>query len=450
MSKPPSLHRMMALALALTMASTLLMAGALFGYRLYCVGSEARSLRLHTLTSTVAVAAAHAASWPEDRQDAMWSALTAREPELVAVRLLDHAGSILFERGDTGIFEGEPAKAWPGRSSGFTQWRGLAVRTSDRVGGVSVGLLPLRDPIAAFGGGACLVGLADGSPSGAAMREAWILFVSLLGLGAAGMLLGGALLKIHLLLPLRQLSDHVVQTLQCGEGPTLPTDRDDEIGRLARVFQEMQKGLREWRTRATRLEYTMDRRVSVETRRIQSQLKHVERKAWTDPLTGLGNRRLFDEKIDEIFTAQQEAGKDLAVVMIDLDHFKQLNDQLGHSAGDDLLHFAGELLRQCLRVNDLAIRLGGDEFLLILPSSSSGDAAAVAQRLVRLFSQRALLINSIPKPSMSAGVASMWQTRAETAATLIRYADESLYQAKRAGKGCVIVHEPVEEPAQWL
>lgn len=443
-----SLRRVIVLSLLLTVASMVLMAGALFSYQLYRSAGHAGSMRLRSVAAVVSGVVADAASLPPERQDAVWAALTAREPSLRGVQLRDFSGAVVLTRGDEKLFEGVAPNTLANQSE-YAELKGSR-GASPAPAGVSIGLMPMREPVGSFRGGTCFVAMTRISPSQADLREAFQCLMALVGMGIAGVVMGAAVLRRYVLLPLRALSEKVRLAAQSGESPDLPVDRGDEIGLLAVAMQELQGRAREWRTRATRLEYTIDRRVNAETRRIHSQLRNVERKAWTDPLTGLGNRRLFDEKIDDIFAAQQRAGRDLAVVMIDVDHFKQLNDTLGHAAGDEILHFIGELLQQCLREHDLAIRLGGDEFLLILPGSSAADAAAVSQRLIRLFAQRAQLINSTPRPSMSAGVASMWQTRSETAAALVRYGDEALYAAKRSGKGRVYVHEPVEESPMTL
>jgi diguanylate cyclase (GGDEF)-like protein len=120
--------------------------------------------------------------------------------------------------------------------------------------------------------------------------------------------------------------------------------------------------------------------------------------------------------------------------MIDLDHFKKVNDTLGHAAGDTLLQFVGQLLRECLRENDFAIRYGGDEFLLILPGVSVDNALRLIRRIMAMFAQRAKMIAPIdPPPTMSAGVASIRHSQPATPGDLLEAADEALYGAKHRG-----------------
>jgi len=193
------------------------------------------------------------------------------------------------------------------------------------------------------------------------------------------------------------------------------------------------------RVRASQLERLADTRIAAETKRMARELRQVEKKIATDPLTNLGNRQLLMDRFAEVVETQKRAGQDLSVILIDVDHFKEVNDTLGHKAGDELLVFVGELLQQCLREHDIAVRYGGDEFLLILPSVSLTNAAAVAERTLRLFAQQARVLSVQPKPSMSAGVASLIAHLPSSAEELLEMADHALYEAKKAGKSQVRV-----------
>jgi diguanylate cyclase (GGDEF)-like protein len=141
-----------------------------------------------------------------------------------------------------------------------------------------------------------------------------------------------------------------------------------------------------------------------------------------------------------VFAQVREAGDDLALIMIDVDYFKSLNDTLGHRAGDEVIRFVGELLRQCVREEDLAIRYGGDEFLLVLPGLNAAMATKVADRIVKLFGQQARLLAVEPKPGMSAGVASLKEHRPGNPPAFLQMADQALYQAKKLGKARVCVY----------
>ena len=169
------------------------------------------------------------------------------------------------------------------------------------------------------------------------------------------------------------------------------------------------------------------------------KLRRAKDEATVDPLTGLRNRSLLDTQLDMVFAACRSADQDLSAVMLDVDNFKPLNDTFGHAAGDDLLRFLGDLLRGSLRPADHAVRVGGDEFLLILPETSAAEAAFVTDRLVRLFGQHAASAGGARPVSLSAGVASLKKHKPDSAWNLIELADKALYEAKRGGKNEVCI-----------
>lgn len=274
-----------------------------------------------------------------------------------------------------------------------------------------------------------------------AWREMGFFSAVLAGVSLVGTAIGFLWMRGRVLTPLTELAGQVRQaSLIADPGiPDVLAGREDEIGATARAIAEMRQELNEWRGKASQLERSVDHRVAAETQKITRELRQVERKAFVDPLTRLGNRRLLLDKFSEIFAAQKKAGRDLSVILIDVDHFKEVNDTLGHKAGDELLVFVGELLEQCLREQDLAIRYGGDEFLLILPSVNVSNAASVAERTMRLFAQQARVLAVQPKPSMSAGVASLLAHHPDSSEQLLEMADQALYEAKRTGKSQVRV-----------
>ncbi|HWL95659.1 MAG TPA: GGDEF domain-containing protein, partial [Phycisphaerae bacterium] len=168
---------------------------------------------------------------------------------------------------------------------------------------------------------------------------------------------------------------------------------------------------------------------------IMRDLTRVRKEAWIDPLTGIHNRRFLEEKYPEMYETQRAAGRDLSLVMIDLDNFKRLNDTKGHAAGDSVLAFVGDLLRQCLRGDDCAVRYGGDEFVVILPGVCADNAKILAERLLSLFNQHAkTMFSGEASVSMTAGIAGMRQNEPRSASELLACADDALLAAKQAGK----------------
>ena len=156
----------------------------------------------------------------------------------------------------------------------------------------------------------------------------------------------------------------------------------------------------------------------------------VQRQAYHDPLTGLANRALFEDAFARQLALSERAGSPFAVLAIDLDEFKAVNDQLGHAAGDAVLREAAQRITGTLRASDLAARMGGDEFSVLLADSSRDDAVQTAERLVAVLSQP---YPGVSTPvSASVGIA-VYHAQAKPA-NLLDMADRALYQAKGAGK----------------
>ena len=165
---------------------------------------------------------------------------------------------------------------------------------------------------------------------------------------------------------------------------------------------------------------------AIEAARALEQMRDL---AELDPLTGLRNRRGFEHGLDS------RRGP-LALVICDLDHFKRVNDTLGHPAGDDVLRRFADLLRACTREDDAAIRLGGEEFALVLSGVGERDALAVAERLRR---EVAVEFRDFPVPiSVSVGIAD--STPCDGAESLVRAANRALFAAKRLGRDRCVVH----------
>jgi diguanylate cyclase (GGDEF)-like protein/PAS domain S-box-containing protein len=163
----------------------------------------------------------------------------------------------------------------------------------------------------------------------------------------------------------------------------------------------------------------------------ERRLVHLTR---IDALTGVANRAGFELRLDEAITRSRATGALVALMYLDIDNFKQINDQHGHQAGDALLRaFAGRL-SQTLRSSDTVTRLGGDEFTVIMDGLSKPDVAAtVATKIIRAMEAPFVVEQQSIKVTTSIGLA-FCQGGAMTAETLVRQADEMLYQAKRAGR----------------
>ena len=162
----------------------------------------------------------------------------------------------------------------------------------------------------------------------------------------------------------------------------------------------------------------------------------LSRVATVDELTGLGNRRLLVQQLDHEIERARRQQQPLSVAMVDIDHFKQLNDSYGHVAGDAALRHFADLLRDSLRGSDLVGRWGGEEFLLLLPDTAVDAALTTLNRLLdQIRHQPFAAENHAISLSASAGVTQF--STDEGAEATIKRADTALYRAKAAGRGCV-------------
>ncbi|WP_304350698.1 sensor domain-containing diguanylate cyclase [Comamonas testosteroni] len=157
----------------------------------------------------------------------------------------------------------------------------------------------------------------------------------------------------------------------------------------------------------------------------------------TDPLTKLGNRRSLEAALQNLEASSQF----FSVVSIDIDHFKKVNDTFGHDVGDIVLRDLAKQMRLVSRADDLPCRIGGEEFLIVLPRASENTAAQVAERLRKQVEET--VFEGVGHITISLGVAS-WPNSSSDIPTVIKYADEMLYKAKREGRNRVAVYRQSE------
>jgi diguanylate cyclase (GGDEF)-like protein len=164
-----------------------------------------------------------------------------------------------------------------------------------------------------------------------------------------------------------------------------------------------------------------------------------------DALTRIYNRHYFDGRLSEEVQRQRRYQYDLSLLLLDLDHFKRINDVFGHQAGDMVLKEVGQVLLDGMRATDFAARYGGEEFVIILPHISKDQAARTAERLRRKVASRVFRHGGKDlRVTASVGVASLSSGSLETGAELLRRADEALYRAKAEGRDRVVVHGEAE------
>ncbi len=166
-----------------------------------------------------------------------------------------------------------------------------------------------------------------------------------------------------------------------------------------------------------------------------------------DALTGLANRRAFEEALQREVARARRTGAALAVVALDIDHFKRVNDTLGHAAGDVVLAEVAARAQRALRAEDLLARIGGEELAALLPGATLAAAADVAERIRRAVGDSAVAVEATAVGvTVSLGCAALTADEREGAALLAR-ADARLYDAKRGGRDRVVSAPPGDAPA---
>jgi two-component system cell cycle response regulator len=175
------------------------------------------------------------------------------------------------------------------------------------------------------------------------------------------------------------------------------------------------------------------------TERLRDNVQLSIEMAITDALTGLFNRRYMESHLDTLVEQAAARGKPLTVLVLDIDHFKAVNDTYGHDAGDDVLREFAIRIRKSIRGIDLACRCGGEEFVVVMPETDMAVATMVAERLRRRIAGEPFLIQQGARAievTISIGIAALG--RHDSAAGILKRADQALYRAKREGRNRVV------------
>jgi diguanylate cyclase (GGDEF)-like protein len=164
-----------------------------------------------------------------------------------------------------------------------------------------------------------------------------------------------------------------------------------------------------------------------------------------DPLTGLYNRRYLEESLNRELQRAKRAGRNLSLVMLDLDHFKHFNDTFGHQVGDILLKEVAGVIKSRVRAGDLACRYGGEEFSLIVADADTEGTHKCVESIREAVKHLSIYNRgqTLGTITVSAGIAT-YPAHSANSEDLIRAADEALYRAKKAGRDCISVCEPLE------
>jgi diguanylate cyclase (GGDEF)-like protein len=184
-----------------------------------------------------------------------------------------------------------------------------------------------------------------------------------------------------------------------------------------------------------------ERRLQTSQIELESANARLRELARTDPLTGLANRRVFEERFAVAFVIARRNYRPLSVMFLDIDNFKRYNDAFGHTAGDSILIRVAQILSQTVRASDLAVRYGGEEFVLLMPETEEEQGMVLAERILQAIRADDLGYGSI---TLSAGVAAL-QDEMLKPKDLLRLADAALYEAKHTGKDRVVGHSRLSQ-----
>jgi diguanylate cyclase (GGDEF)-like protein len=201
---------------------------------------------------------------------------------------------------------------------------------------------------------------------------------------------------------------------------------------LAEQVRLLLHELRKQERRVVELNEEMSQRVANRTDALERKIGSLKHQASRDPLTTLLNRRVLDQQLPQLVETCRARSVDLALLMIDVDHFKLLNDTLGHQAGDEMLRDVGQIIRSSIREQDAAFRCGGDEFVVILPGCGSDGGQALAERLCSLVIGLTRTFKVLKAPKLSIGVACLSDLSDPTPHNLMQEADKRLYAVKSA------------------
>lgn len=187
-----------------------------------------------------------------------------------------------------------------------------------------------------------------------------------------------------------------------------------------------------------------ERRLQEANDRLESLNQELQRQALHDGMTGLFNRTYLDEALPREFARAKREGGSIAILILDIDHFKLVNDRYGHSTGDEVLVGVADLVRGLVRAADIPCRFGGDEIVAVMPGASAGEARRIGERVRESVAARQFGAEGTVAVTISAGYA-VYPTNAETSPELFRTADRALYLAKDGGRNRTVGAEALSD-----
>jgi two-component system, cell cycle response regulator len=232
---------------------------------------------------------------------------------------------------------------------------------------------------------------------------------------------------------------------------------DDVMAKIARALDKRRILLENRRliayltqanTQIDAMNRDLERQVAERTRQLSEANARLEQLSLTDDVTGLYNQRFLFQRLDEEYRRARRYREDLAILMIDVDHFKEVNDNHDHLFGSRALAHLGDVLRDGTRKIDYVVRYGGDEFVVLLPHTKLADAVVVGERLRAAVEVSDTGEESQPcRLTISMGVAALKESQAQDARGLLQAADRALYLAKTSGRNRIAVMDGAEPMA---
>ena len=251
---------------------------------------------------------------------------------------------------------------------------------------------------------------------------------------AAGLCLSGTMTFRHRrqwVLPGIQMR-RLIHEIRVGRAPIEEFAHFDpgSLHELAAEVKLLLHDLRQQRQSIVELKDEVRQRIANRTNVLERTIASLRNQAVRDPLTGLYNRRMLDQLLPQLIAQLQTEHKQLTLMMIDLDYFKNLNDTLGHAAGDELLKSIGQIIHSTIRDGDFGFRYGGDEFVLLLPGCEAAVATRIGERLASLVGSLGKTYKLAQGPQLTLGISTIAELPQPTAAALLKRADDRLYEAK--------------------
>jgi diguanylate cyclase (GGDEF)-like protein len=283
-----------------------------------------------------------------------------------------------------------------------------------------------------------------------ALGDAWTTQVMLCVVALLAAAWGAVHRHHYWTVPMRRLREQVRRAQRGEVAIESLSDLGGGPAELVPMLQELLRDLRVQKAEVAALEAEMRHRLASRTDALERTIESLRHQATRDGLTGLFNRRFLDSFLPRAVQKCQAAKSDLCLLMIDVDHFKKLNDTLGHPAGDALLKSVGQIIRSTARGEDVAFRFGGDEFVVVMLGSNDKAGKALADRITSLVDALCRTYKVTPRPRLSVGIvtpAMLPEGQQATAELLLAEVDKRLYAVKAAHHAAQPRAESKPQPA---